>query len=219
MQRRALLGGPPPTDSTEAQVELVRGMVAGDERSWRTFHAQYDSLIYGCINKIAGRFRVLRDNTDVEEIYAALIVKLLADGMRKLRTFNPALGHRLGTWLGILAMNCARDHLRVIRREPRPASLDDCEEFRSDFPSPYEVAEHRELFALVDGILHDLPEKDREFVALYLEEELDVEEIAERMQISVKTVYTKKHKIHSRLGARLGAHLRGTCLRGPSLAA
>ena len=40
-------------------------------------------------------------------------------------------------------------------------------------------------------------------VALYFGEGLEPEQIAERMHISVKTVYSKKHKIQSRLEAML----------------
>ena len=40
---------------------------------------------------------------------------------------------------------------------------------------------------------------DQTFVRLYYMDGLSPEEVAEEMQISVKTVYSKKHKIRSRL--------------------
>ena len=52
-------------------------------------------------------------------------------------------------------------------------------------------------------ILAEFSEKDREFITLYYGEGLEPDEIAGRMGISVKTVYSKKHKIRSRLEAML----------------
>jgi RNA polymerase sigma-70 factor (ECF subfamily) len=48
-------------------------------------------------------------------------------------------------------------------------------------------------------MLEGFSPKDRLFVALYFDQGLDAEEVAQRMSISVKTVYSKKHKIRTRL--------------------
>jgi RNA polymerase sigma-70 factor (ECF subfamily) len=50
--------------------------------------------------------------------------------------------------------------------------------------------------------------RDRTFAALYFGEGMDPVEIARSMKISVKTVYSKKHKIQSKL-ATLVARIRG----------
>ena len=52
-------------------------------------------------------------------------------------------------------------------------------------------------------MLSEFSDKDRQFVALYFGEGLDPEEVARRMRINVKTVYSKKHKIQSRLESLL----------------
>src|SRR5262249_29258488 len=125
-----------------------------------------------------------------------------------LRTFDPDRGNRLGTWIGLITGNCAYDHLRSLRREPDRASLDDIEDMIEDAPTPDEVLEQKERLGVAAEILAELSEKDREFVALYSAEGLDADEIAARMHISVKTVYSKKHKIQSRLEARLSGEAR-----------
>lgn len=63
----------------------------------------------------------------------------------------------------------------------------------------------------MSALLKDFSDRDREFVSLYF---LDgrTPEIADELGISVKTVYTKKHKIRSRLEKLLSE-------RGVSLAA
>ena len=62
----------------------------------------------------------------------------------------------------------------------------------------------------VAALLSEFTHKDREFVELYFGEGLDPDEVARRMGISVKTVYSKKHKIQRRLA---------DLLSGPRLAA
>ncbi len=140
---------------------------------------------------------------DAGEIYATLLVQLCAGGMSKLRSFDPGRGKRLSSWIGMLAINCAYDHLRELRSEPRRASLDECENIGTDAPQPDEVLDLKERARLAADILRDFSEKDREFVALYFGEGLAVEQIARRMRISVKTVYSKKHKIQTRIEARI----------------
>ena len=191
--------------SLESQAALVQGMIAGSAHSWREFHSRYDRLIYRCITRVTARFAMLMSQDDIREIYATLILQLLANDMNKLRSFNSARGNRLGSWIGLLAINCAYDYLRSLRKEANRTSIDDLDEVWADAPSPYELLELKRRLELVADILRDLSEKDREFVSLYFDEGLDAEQVADRMQISVKTVYSKKHKIQCRIEARLAA--------------
>jgi RNA polymerase sigma-70 factor (ECF subfamily) len=190
-------------DSAQDQNALVQEMLAGSKLAWRAFHARYDRLILRCITKVTARFSTLMGEDDVGEIYAALYARLWARDMARLRSFDALRGNRLSTWVGLLALHCAHDRLRTLRREPDRASLDECEDMDSREPTPHEALERKEQIALVEDMLRAFPERDREFVSLYFGEGLDVEQIAARMQISVSTVYSKKHKIQSRIEARL----------------
>lgn len=199
---------PDETDSAQDEDALVREMLAGSRRAWHVFHARYDRLILRCITSVTTRFTLFLGEDDVAEIYAALLRSLWEGDMSRLRAFDGRRGNRLGTWVGLLAVNCAYDRLRTRRREPTRASLDECEEMDSGTLTPHEALERKEQLAAVNELLREFPERDREFVALYFGEGLDVEQVAARMQISVKTVYSKKHKIQSRLEARLGLDAR-----------
>ncbi len=203
MQARPVLSRIEEIDSVQGQADLVRDMLRGDKRAWRQFHGRYDRLIYRCITKVTARFALLVGQDDINEIYATLLVQLLSNDMHKLRSFDAERGNRLGSWIGLLAVNCAYDYLRAVRREPNRASLDEIEDLGSDAMSADDMLEMKQRMGMVNEILADFSDKDREFVALYFGEGLDVEQIAERMQISVKTVYTKKHKIQTRIEARL----------------
>jgi RNA polymerase sigma-70 factor (ECF subfamily) len=184
-------------------VTLLEGLVADDERAWREFNTRYSRLIYRCITRVTARFSAVVSAEDVREIYAMLCVGLLANDKRKLRSFEPGRGNKLGSWLGMLAIHAAYDHLRQVKREPRRAALSEAEQLTSTTEDPAEACELRERARLVSEILKDFSAKDRQFVALYFGDGLDPEEVARRMRISVKTVYSKKHKIQSRLESLL----------------
>jgi RNA polymerase sigma-70 factor (ECF subfamily) len=185
--------------SIQDQARLVTEMLAGSRQAWGTFHARYDGIIARCIGRAAPRL----GREDVREINATLLVQLCANDMGKLRGFDPARGVKLGTWVGMLAGHCAIDHMRSRRREPRRAPLDEADEVLAEVPTPYDLLDRKERLATACAVIGELSDKDQEFFALYFDEELDVEQIAARMQVSVKTVYTKKHKIQSRIEARL----------------
>ena len=190
-----------PLAGTDA--ELVRQMLNGSHRAWRELHARYDGLIQHCIKGVTDRFSSVLGADDVREIYAIFLMQLLADDMRRLKTFDPARGSRLGSWLGVIAARCAYDYLRVVKREYERGDFEEAEEVLCEMPDPHERVELCEREERLDGALGELSEKDREFVALYFGEGRTAAEIAERLQISVKTVYSKHHKIKNRLEAAL----------------
>jgi RNA polymerase sigma-70 factor (ECF subfamily) len=188
----------------EVDEKLVARMIEGEAGAWREFQAKYDRLIYRCITKVTARFAARLSTDDVKEIYATLLLQLLVNDKHKLRTFDPQRGNRFGSWIGLLAINAAYDHLRSIRRDAYRAPLTDAEGLSVETPSPHDICELRQRADLVEAMMAEFSAKDRQFVELYFGEGLKPEEVAVRMQISVKTVYSKKHKIQSRLEALLG---------------
>jgi RNA polymerase sigma-70 factor, ECF subfamily len=194
--------GSPDEQSGDAEDMLVRELVAGSNRAWREFHARYDRVITAAIARVTARFRAVVTQDDVRDVYATLVVQLISNDMRKLRSFDAARGS-LGSWLSVLAANCAYDLLRSMRRRPSALPLTEVETLCCDRPSPAEQAERRERERLVSDLLRALSDKDCEFVALYFGEGLAPEQVAARMQISVKTVYSKRFKIQNRLEAML----------------
>jgi RNA polymerase sigma-70 factor (ECF subfamily) len=217
MVSHALPGCASADDTPQGDAALVSDMLLGKPRAWRTFHTRFDRLVYRCITRVTARFSMLMGGDDLAEIYATLLVQLCSNGMAKLRSFDAERGKRLSSWIGLLAVNCAYDYLRDLKNEPRRASLDEVEEeLDGEGPQPDEVLDMKQRAELVGEILRDFSEKDREFVALYFGEGLPVEQIAERMQISIKTVYSKKHKIQTRIEARLSELGDGTWHAGAS---
>jgi RNA polymerase sigma-70 factor (ECF subfamily) len=124
--------------------------------------------------------------------------------MHKLRTFEPERGHRLSTWVGLLATNAAWDYLRSLSRQPQRGNALEAEDVSCHNPDPFHALAAKEEWIRVRDMLSSFSEKDRTFVDLFFLQGRSPEQIAEEMQISVKTVYSKKHKIRCRLELALG---------------
>jgi RNA polymerase sigma-70 factor (ECF subfamily) len=186
-----------------AELSLREGLLRGEAAAWRTFTRQHGRLVCATVARIVRRFGLIATSEDVREIEAWFSVELLANDMAKLRAFQPERGVRFSTWIAMLASHTAYDFLRKRRREPRADAECDTESLACDAPDPYSVCELMERGRLIETLASDLTEKDREFLELYYAEGLDPTEVAVRMGISVKTVYSKKHKIQGRLEALL----------------
>lgn len=191
----------PPTDWTDR--ELLARLLIRSEVAWREFHRRYDRLIYKCIHKVTNRFHGVLCQDDLDDIFGQFLLNLTARDMRRLRAFQPELGNKLGTWIGLLATNTAWDHLRRVSRRPYMSELSEADHLESEEESPIEHLARAERWTLVNKALSEFSDKDQTFVQLYYVDGLDAESVAAEMNISVKTVYSKKHKIRSRLEARL----------------
>jgi RNA polymerase sigma-70 factor (ECF subfamily) len=192
-----------PSTQASDDAALVRALIADDPRAWREFNTRFSRLVLSTISRVTARFSAVVSQEDMREIYATFCVQLLANDKVKLRSFDPQRGNKLSTWLGLLASHSAYDFLRGARREPRKAALSEAEELCSSLPDPCESALMRERASLVSRLLESFTDKDRAFIQLYFGEGLAPELVAERLNISVKTVYSKRHKIQARLQSLL----------------
>jgi len=181
--------------------QLIAKLIKSQPLAWREFERRYERLIDRCILKVTRRFSSVVSADDVREIGATLRLSLLANDMHKLRTFDPERGNRFSSWIGLLAINCAYDYLRSVRREPGKAALTEASDLAAETPDPFESVAQRERANVAQKLLEGFSARDRAFAALYFGEGLDPNVIARRMNISVKTVYSKKHKIQARLEA------------------
>lgn len=193
-----------PSSDSHSEMELLQGLLDNDPACWSAFFERYDRLIYRCITRVTARFPGVITQEDVREIYSNVVVNLLHRDKRKLRTFDPNRGSKLGSWIGLIAINTAYDYLRALSRQPSSSALCEANDSPSTNQGPYEQALAREQLDQLAHTLGHFSERDRLFVSLYYLEERDPEEVAEIMGISVKTVYTKKHKLRTRLCQRLG---------------
>ncbi|NVB82602.1 MAG: sigma-70 family RNA polymerase sigma factor [Kofleriaceae bacterium] len=185
--------------------ELLRCVLRSDARGWSELVRRYRPLIYRCITKVTLKYAPSLGSADLDEIYADVMMQLVRDDMHKLRIYNPSRGTKLGSWIGMISVNAAYDFLRSAGRRPLLDKVDGAMD-------PQEECDRTQLDQLIEkerwdhlnSLLSDFTDKDRTFVELYYQKGLEADEIAAEMQISLKTVYSKKHKIRAHLVRCLG---------------
>lgn len=179
---------------------LVRAMLGGDPAAWRVFARRYDDVIQISIDRVLRSFPALRTPTERDEIRAALLCSMVQRDMHKLRVFEFERGIKLSTWIAVLATNVARDYVRgALRRARTTKETEQLEYVDEDAPNPLAELLQREALVRAGTTIERLPERDRQLVRLMVLEGQGPAEIAAEMNISIKTVYTKKHKLMTRL--------------------
>lgn len=200
-----------PSERPVDEMEFVERLVRSDPSAWRRFSREYSPVVIGCIRRVLSRFSRVTSDHDVDEVYARFCCELLAKDRKKLRRFDADKGSRLSTWLGLLATNATYDYLRRLKRDRVCEPMPETDVLQTGDASPYDRVVLQEKADIAVQVMRELSERDREFVELYFAEGLEAEQISERMGISVKTVYTKKHKITARLES-IVARTEATCL-------
>ena len=183
-------------------IELLEGLVQKQLAAWTEFNRRYSQMLCAVIARIVRRFSRTTSSEDAREIYSILCLSLIQD-KRRLESFQHDRGTKLASWLSMLAIHATYDYLRTLRRKPTGITIDNLADIASSCPIPDELCIQQQQNALVASLLSDLAEKDRTFMLLYFGRGLTPEEVAKEMGISVKTVYTKKHKLRGRLESML----------------
>lgn len=177
----------------------MRSLLDGEQRAWKEFMRRYEPGIRRCITSVVSRFRRIVPVEDEQEIFADFCVRLLQNDASKLEAFDPDRGCSLSSWLGMVAIQTARDHLRRRRRDSQRDHVTEIETIQSHGPDPFDQCLRDQRIRLARELIENLSERDREFIGRMCSEQFDAEQVAAQMGISVATVYTKKHKLVSRL--------------------
>jgi RNA polymerase sigma-70 factor (ECF subfamily) len=180
--------------------ELLKFVLRSDARGWAELVRRFRPLIYRCITKVTLKYSPSLGSADLDEIYADVMMQLVRDDMHKLRIYNPARGTKLGSWIGMISVNAAYDFLRGAGRRPLLDKVDgNIDPHEECDRTPLDLLIEKERWGHLNELLSDFTDKDRHFVELYYQRGMEADEIAAEMQISLKTVYSKKHKIRAHL--------------------
>src|SRR4029078_11750828 len=102
---------------------------------------------------------------------------------------------KLTSGLGLIATHATYDFLRRVARRPPHDDLSAIPERTGEETSALDQLLAGERRDLLGSLTYELSVKDRTFVAVYFGAEEAPEDVARRLGISVKTVYSKKNKI------------------------
>jgi len=198
-------------DQAAADLELVRGIKAGDDSAFEKmverYHARVYSLAYG----------VLRNPEDAEEATQDAFWTLY----RKIGTFDES--KKFFSWFYRVALNAA--YSRARRRPSLPTtSIEDRMprflgdgHFAADVPdwsvAIEDEAAARELAKKAGEFIAELPPAYRDVIWMYDVEEMPSADIAETLEISIPAFKSRLHR------ARLYVRQRLSELQGPKPAA
>ena len=161
--------------------QLIRRMLAGDERAFDAFFEAYFARLY--------RFALPRLNRDVEAT-REVVQATLAKAMRKLADFRGEA--TLFTWICQICRREVVDRIRADQRHLRHVVLiDDQPELRMAIdaiaaPEEYDLVKNfgrAEVSRLVQAVLDRLPSRYGDALEWKYMEDCSVEEIAERLGI------------------------------------
>jgi RNA polymerase sigma-70 factor (ECF subfamily) len=189
------------------EASLLAGLRAGED-------AAFDALVRGHAGRLlAVAQRLLRNADDAQD---AVQDAFLA-AFRSIGSFKGDA--QLSTWLHRIVVNAALMKLRSKRRRPEEPIDELLPRFLADGHAAQPAApwrepadklvQRREVRELVRASIDRLPETHRTVLMLRDVEELDTEETARLLGISVGAVKTRLHRARQALRELLDPHLRG----------
>ena len=159
-------------------VALVRACQAGDEQAWRRLYEAQFPFVY----RTARRLGIAAH--EAEDVAHDVFVV----AHRRLADFREG---RVSTWLYRMTAHIASNRHR--RRRVRERLADFIPSFGAADPRPDELSERRSDRDAVDRVLARMSPKKREVFALFELEQLEGEEIAERVGCPLNTVWSRLH--------------------------
>ncbi len=179
---------------------MIAAILAGDTEGYHALIRPYELAVY----KMA--FSLMKNPSDAEDVAQEAFLK----AFRSLAGFRGQA--KFSTWLISITLNEARGRLRrqsTVREESldeepaaAPALLRDWREI------PSEVLERKEMRALLQGAIGELPLIYREVVMLRDVEELSVDETAAALTITAASVKVRLHRARLMLQRRLAPELK-----------
>ncbi len=174
------------------EIEAFALMKAGDEHALTHIYNKYWEGLYASVHN------VLKDQQASEDIIQDIFIKL----WDKRESLEISISLK-----AYLFASCRYEVFRQIKAQKVHISLFDRLEERLYAPSAYGSLEHKELLQHINSIVEALPVKCREVYKLSREENLSHKEIAEKLNISTKTVENHMTRALSQLRGSLGGLL------------
>jgi len=193
-----------------SEAEIIAAILAGDTQLYHELIRPYERSVY----MMALSF--MKNDADAEDVAQEAFIK----AFRNLPTFRGDA--KFSTWLISITLNEARNRLRrqsIVRmqsldeppdedRAVSPALLRDWREI------PSETVEREEVRTLIKRAVETLPEIYRQVFLLRDVEELDVNETAQTLSISISNVKVRLHRARMMLQKELAPQLK-TINRAP----
>lgn len=167
---------------------LVRRCRDGDRAAFVTLVKRYRGPVYNCA------FRVLGREEDASDVTQGVFLKVI----QRLDQYDPQF--KLFSWIYRMALN---DSLNVLRDRGREAPLEEGAELPAEGPGPEQQVNDKQVSTRIQQALMTMKVSDRAVLTLRHFADCSYEEIAEIMELEVKTVKSRLFEARQRLRALL----------------
>jgi RNA polymerase sigma-70 factor (ECF subfamily) len=191
--------------NVEHEKTLIGRILAGDVDLFHELVRPYEKLVYVTI------FTMLRNEAEAEDGAQEVMI----NAFRHLKSFRG--DSKFSTWLVTIAMNEARQRLRKAKAAPQESLDEEKEEREGDFTPvvltdwreiPSEALEKKEMRQKIRAAVEQLPPIYREVLVLRDLEELNQEETANALGISITLVKVRLHRARMMLQKLLTPYLK-----------
>lgn len=198
-----------PAISIRAEDEMIAAILAGQTQLYHELIRPYERSVY------LMALSYMKNEADAEDVAQEAFIK----AFKNLSTFRAEA--RFSTWLISITLNEARSRLRrqaLIRMESLDDPLDEEETvslalLRDWREIPSEAVEREEVRKLLERAVQGLPEIYRQVFLLRDLEELNVNETAQLLNISISSVKVRLHRARLMLQKSLSPQLRAAVPR------
>lgn len=180
--------------------ELLNLCAKRDEKGWKRFVERFGPLVAWSIRDKIGRENIPLGSSDIDDIIQQTFSHIWhRDRLKDLK--NP---RSISAWLVIVTHNITSDFVRKNRPSARFLPPEELSESIADTGAdPRAETDNKQLHEAVEGMVADLPIKERRIMTLELFYDLKHREIAGIMGIPVNTVSTIIVRIKKDLRERL----------------
>ncbi|MFI5098220.1 MAG: sigma-70 family RNA polymerase sigma factor [Candidatus Acidiferrales bacterium] len=194
-------------EDRQHEAELIRRILAGESDVFHELIRPYEKMVYVTL------FTMLRNETEAEDAAQEALIS----AFRYLHTFRGEA--KFSTWLVTIAMNEGRLRLRRLKRAAEDSLEDTVEEPEGDFTPafltdwreiPLEALERKELRQKLREAVDSLPKIYREVFVLRDLQEMNQEETAAALGITITAVKVRLHRARMMLQKNLVPYLQGS---------
>src|SRR5208283_2193036 len=195
----------PMQEDRQHEAELIRRILGGEADLFHELIRPYEKMVYVTI------FTILRNETEAEDAAQEVMI----NAFRHLKSFRG--DSKFSTWLITIAMNEGRQRLRKIKRAAEDSLEDTIEEPEGDFTPafltdwreiPLEALERKELRQKLRQAVETLPKIYREVFVLRDLQEMNQEETAAALGITITAVKVRLHRARMMLQKILVPYLK-----------
>ena len=184
----------------DEDVRLMRLVSAGDTRAFEELIERHQSLVAGTVARMLG------SNSEVEDIAQQVFIRVWKSAGR----YTPRA--KFTTWLLKITRNLVFNELRRTRRRAQvPIQTEpDAEEIPlkdETNPTPDASLLENELQEAIEKAITELPERQRMALVLRRYEELNYEQIADILDLSVPAVKSILFRARTELRVQLSKYL------------